>query len=232
MVKQFAPQAKRFYQCHDLHFVRTQRQFEVEEGVGQSPESQRWKEIEVRVMAEMDVIHTPSTSERDWIQAQFPDKKVQDVPIFLYDKIPLDGNPDDGGDISQRKGLLFVGGASHPPNVDAMQWFLKEVFPALIKEIPDITLTIVGKHMENFFSGIPGVICTGWISDEELERLYRTSRVVVFPLRYGAGVKGKVIEAMAWGLPTVGSENSFEGNGIHFSQLSMPKAKDDWISPY
>ena len=51
--------------------------------------------------------------------------KFQDVPIFLYDKIPLDGNPDDGGDISQRKGLLFVGGASYPPNVDAMQWFLK-----------------------------------------------------------------------------------------------------------
>ncbi|MDP4677841.1 MAG: glycosyltransferase, partial [Burkholderiaceae bacterium] len=205
IVKQFAPQAKRFYQCHDLHFVRTQRQFEVEGGVGQSPESQRWKEIEMRVMAEMDVIHTPSTSERDWIQEQFPDKKVQDVPIFLYDKIPLDGNPDDGGDISQRKGLLFVGGASHPPNVDAMQWFLEEVFPQLREEFPDVTLTIVGKHMEKLFCGIPGVICTGWIPDEELEMLYRTSRLAVFPLRYGAGVKGKVIEAAAWGLPIVGS---------------------------
>lgn len=229
VVKQFAPQAKRFYQCHDLHFVRTQRQFEVEGGVGQSPESQRWKEIEMRVMAQMDVIHTPSTTERDWIQAQFPNKKVQDVPIFLYDNIPLDGNPDDGGDISQRKGLLFVGGASHPPNVDAMQWFLKEVFPQLRQEIPDITLTIVGKHMENFFSGIPGVICTGWIPDEELERLYRTSRLAVFPLRYGAGVKGKVIEAMAWGLPILGSKVSTEGFGLSLPRVSIPKTIDDWV---
>ena len=95
--------------------------------------------------------------------------------------------------------------------MDAMQWFLKEVFPQLREEFPDVTLTIVGKHMENLFSDIPGVNCTGWISDEELERLYRTSRVAVFPLRYGAGVKGKVMEAMAWGLPVVGSEVAFEG---------------------
>jgi O-antigen biosynthesis protein len=138
--------------------VRAQRQFEVEGGVGVCTESQRWKEIEMRVMAQMDVLNTQIITERDWIQKQFPNKKVQDVPIFLYDKIPLDGNPDDGGEISQRKGLLFVGGASHSPNVDAMQWFLKEVFPQLREEIPDVTLTIVGKHMEKLFSGIPGVI--------------------------------------------------------------------------
>jgi O-antigen biosynthesis protein len=211
LLKKYAPQARLFYQCHDLHFVRTQRQFEVEGGQGVSPESERWKAIEMRVMSQVDVIHTPSTTERDWIQQQFPSKKVEDVPIFLYDKVPLDGNPDDGGDISQRKGLLFVGGASHPPNVDGMQWFLKEVFPSLREELPDITLTIVGKHMENHFSGIPGVICTGWIPDEQLEHLYRTSRVAVFPLRYGAGVKGKVIEAMAWGLPLVTTAVSMEG---------------------
>ena len=231
VVKQLAPKAKCFYQCHDLHFVRTQRQFEVEGGVGASPESQRWKEIEMRVMAQMDVIHTPSTTERDWIQQQFPDKKVQDVPLFFYDKVPLDGNPDDGGDISQRKGLLFVGGASHPPNIDAMQWFLKEVFPELRAQIPQTTLTIVGKHMEKRFSNIPGVVCTGWIPDEELERLYRTSRLAVFPLRYGAGAKGKVIEAAAWGLPIVGSVVAFEGLQLHGQGLPTLEHGKPWIAP-
>ena len=126
---------------------------------------------------------------------------------------------------------MFVGGASHPPNIDAMQWFLKEVFPELRAQIPQTTLTIVGKHMEKRFSNIPGVVCTGWIPDEELERLYRTSRLAVFPLRYGAGAKGKVIEAAAWGLPIVGSVVAFEGLQLHGQGLPTLEHGKPWIAP-
>jgi len=114
---------------------------------------------------------------------------------------------------ARREGLLFVGGFSHVPNADAMRWFLADILPLIHQERPDIRLHIVGGGAPEdiLAAASERVICHGFVSDEALRRLYRTCRLAVVPLRFGAGIKGKVVEAMAQGLPVLTTPIGAEG---------------------
>ena len=115
----------------------------------------------------------------------------------------------------KQEGLLFVGGFAHPPNADAVRWFMQEIWPALKKQCPTLTFHVVGSRAPEEILAMNdpehGVVIHGFVSDEELSRLYRTLSMVVVPLRYGAGVKGKVIEAMYYGAPVVTTSVGAEG---------------------
>jgi glycosyltransferase involved in cell wall biosynthesis len=102
-----------------------------------------------------------------------------------------------------RSGLLFVGGFDHAPNGDAVEYMVTEIMPLLIREIPDIHLTVVGSNPSDRIRALAGerVTIAGWVAD--LDPIYASTRVVVAPLRYGAGVKGKVGQALAMGVPMV-----------------------------
>jgi glycosyltransferase involved in cell wall biosynthesis len=109
--------------------------------------------------------------------------------------------------------LLFVGGFAHSPNADAIIWFCREVLPQLSTGHRPLQLSIVGSRAGPDIRALqqPGVEVLGFVSDDELRRLYRQADIVVAPLRYGAGVKGKVIEAMARGVPVVTTDVGAQG---------------------
>lgn len=214
-VKEHAPQARVIYQCHDLHHLREQRRHEVDGGSGEAPEARRWRAIEQRVLAAADVIHTPSAFERAWIAERFPDKVVRDVPIYFWDHAPLDGAAPDGGSLAARApaDLLFVGGFRHPPNEDAVLWCAREILPRVRAGIPGARLIVVGGHPTPALQALPAeaVVLRGRLGDAELGDAYRAARLALVPLRWGAGVKGKLVEALAWGLPVVATPTGAEG---------------------
>jgi glycosyltransferase involved in cell wall biosynthesis len=102
-------------------------------------------------------------------------------------------------------GILFVAGFAHPPNVDAAQWFVGEVLPRVRAHFPGVPLTLVGSHPARSVQALAGdgVTVTGFVTDEQLDRHYAAARVAICPLRFGAGVKLKVVEAMHHGVPLV-----------------------------
>ena len=108
--------------------------------------------------------------------------------------------------------LLFVGGFRHAPNVDAMMWFCRSILP-IISDKADFTLTIAGSNPSPDIQALEseGVTVRGFVSDEELEKLYGESDIVVVPLRYGAGIKGKVIEAFSKCIPVVTTSIGLQG---------------------
>lgn len=132
---------------------------------------------------------------------------VHYVPPYFFDVL-RDITP-----FEHREGILFVGGFNHPPNKDAMVWFLEEIYDLLYKQ--NIRLTIVGSKMPQFIykykERYNDLNILSDISVDELSNLYSKIKIAVVPLRYGAGVKGKVIEAMANGVPVVGTDVAFEG---------------------
>lgn len=109
---------------------------------------------------------------------------------------------------------MFVGGFAHPPNADAVLWFAKEIFP-LIRARFRVPFYVVGSKVTEEIKALEqpdnGIIVKGFVSEEELFRLYASCRVVVVPLRYGAGVKGKVVEAIYNGAPVVTTSIGAEG---------------------
>ena len=153
--------------------------------------------------------HVVGSYEQELMQKAFPDKPIRNIPLYIYDKLLSDVNKD----FSSRHDILYVGGFGHPPNIDAVLWFAKEIFPLIIAKYPDIKWHIVGgkvpKEIDQLASN--NIIIEGFVPDEYLENLYRTCRLAVVPLRFGAGVKGKVVEAAYFQIPLVTTSIGAEG---------------------
>jgi glycosyltransferase involved in cell wall biosynthesis len=101
--------------------------------------------------------------------------------------------------------LLFVAGFGHPPNVDAARWLCAEIMPRVRARIPGAKLRLVGASPTAEVLALADALTevTGAVSEEELLASYRRARVAVVPLRFGAGIKSKVVEALQQGLPLV-----------------------------
>ncbi len=116
--------------------------------------------------------------------------------------------------LAVRHDLMFVAGFAHPPNADAATWFVHEVLPHIRERHPQIHLDLVGSNPSAEVMALAGegVTVTGFVTDEELAARYGRARVVVAPLALmAAGVKGKVIEAMRFGVPCVTTSAGIQG---------------------
>ncbi len=111
----------------------------------------------------------------------------------------------------ERAGLMFVGGYRHPPNVDAVVWYANEVLPEVERLLPGVRTYIIGSNPPESITALsgPGLEVLGFVPD--MTPYLRECRISISPLRYGAGVKGKVNQAMSYGLPVVGTTPSVEG---------------------
>ncbi|MCX6251662.1 MAG: glycosyltransferase [Bacteroidetes bacterium] len=201
--------AKIFFYGHDLHYLREFRQYQLEKKEELLKGAMKSKEIEQKLFEFVDFIYYPSQAEIDIIYKEFKIKgKARKIVPYIFDEFL---KPDYHFD--ERKDILFVGGFYHQPNCDAMLWFLVEIFPAINKSIPGIKLYIAGSNpTEEIKSKVAdNIIVTGYLSDEELKQLYKKCRLVVAPLRFGAGIKGKIVEAMYCGLPVITTSIGAEG---------------------
>ena len=215
--------AKIVFQVVDLHYLREQRRWSNAGKSGDSPEAVRQKGIEFRLVEASDAVHTPSTFESALLQAEFPHKRIADVPIFFYEALP-EPQLHHGG-----KNLLFVGGYGHPPNEDAILWFAKEILPGILAKHPDVRVHLVGGGAGSAVQALAGehVKLHGRVDDDALEEAYRTSDIAVVPLRFGAGVKGKAVEAMAKGLPVVTTPIGAEGIPEHGCPLVVGETAEE-----
>ena len=207
IVKKYAT-GKIIYFAHDLHHIRLYREYLITHDENTLKESKHWEEVEMKLFSLADVGHVVGSYEQKIMQEKFPNKPIRNIPIYIYDKIPMVEK-----DFSKRKNIMFVGGFGHGPNVDGTIWFYNEVFNKILKEIPDIKWHIVGSKITDNIKKLASdnIIIDGFLSDEELAKLYGECRIAVVPLRVGAGVKGKIIEAAYYQIPVVTTSVGAEG---------------------
>lgn len=200
---------KCIYYGHDLHFLREWREYQLTGDEKKKEASEYWKGIEFGMMRKADISYYPSQVEVNAIHELDPSIRVKAITAYVFDEqVKREEN------FALRNGLLFVGGFAHPPNKDAVLWFADHVFPKIRAKLPDVTFNIVGSKADEEVLALgkrKGIKVLGFVSDEELEQLYQKNRIVVVPLRYGAGVKGKVVEALHNGAPIVTTSCGAEG---------------------
>ncbi|WP_088341158.1 glycosyltransferase [Robiginitalea sediminis] len=127
----------------------------------------------------------------------------------------------DNPGFESRKDLVFVGNGLHAPNRDAVKWLVQMFAPLLAETLPKAQLHICGAYLpEKWKKGMDAtshIQIHGHVPD--IESVFRKTRLQVAPLRFGAGVKGKILQALSCGLPTlttpVGAEGLFSGEGAH-----------------
>lgn len=205
VLREHAPAATIAYDTVDLHFVREQRRAALGEQAAHA-KAASMKEIELALVRATDATLVVTEEERAQILELVADARVLVVPN-ANEVAPDEATPGHAG----RSGLLFVGGFQHTPNVDAARHLVEDVMPLVWRELPDVRVTIVGPDAPESVVRLASqrVDVAGWVPD--LTPLLRESLVMVAPLRYGAGMKGKVTQSMAAGLPVVTTPTGAEG---------------------
>jgi len=212
-VREFAPSATVIYDTVDLHWVRESRRFAMAspvrvEGNGtpatHGPKAAALMELELAVVRASDMTVTVTEDERAQILRYVPGAETIVIPT-------VHANATHVAPAERRSGVLFVGGFEHPPNVDAVEYLVREVMPRVWSRLGEVTLTIVGASTPAAVEALAGpqVEIAGWVSD--LEPLFDGARALVAPLRFGAGVKGKITQGLAAGLPIVTTPVGAEG---------------------
>ena len=218
---------KVIYYGHDLHFLRERREYELTGDVERKNASAYWKSMELDLMRKASISYYPSNLEVDYIHTF--DKKInaKAITAYVFEKFgDIDYNPD------IREGVLFVGGFSHPPNADALKYFLDNMWDEIYAQIK-APFYIVGSNATDEIKALhnesKGIIFKGFVSEEELKELYEKVRLVVVPLRYGAGVKGKVIEALYYNDPVITTSVGAEGIDNSYNQMLVADEPGDFV---
>lgn len=207
---------KVIYYGHDLHFLRESREYQITGDLKTKEDAEYWKSVELTLMSKAAVSYYPSYIERDAVKEIDPTIHVKDITAYVFDEFKTDIQED----FAKREGLLFVGGFAHPPNADAVLWFAKDIYPLIRQQMEAAgrrapEFYVVGSKVTDEIKALEqpgsGIVIKGFVSEEELEQLYATCKIVVVPLRYGAGVKGKVVEAIYNGAPIVTTSIGAEG---------------------
>jgi len=196
------------YYGHDLHFLRETTQYEIEKDPKLLKSAEKWKETECYLFEQSDIVLTPSEEEKKIITSLNPAYRVETILPYFFT------NPSAAvADFTERNDILFVGGFGHQPNLDAVEWFCSQVWPAVHAALPAARFIVVGSNPPESIKKWQGngIEIKGFVSDKELDAIYNQVKLVVIPLRYGAGVKGKTIEAMYHGLPLVTTAFGIEG---------------------
>ena len=206
LVRTLAPQARTIFDTVDLHHLRESRAAAVSGEDGRSADATRQRELEL--IAASDCTLLTSGVELELVQRALPAAQLE----LLGNIHRVRGRQRDFAD---RRDLLFIGGFDHPPNADAVRWFVQAVLPRLRERLPGVTLHLIGTadaRVRRELS-VDGVIVHGRVVD--IDPWLDGCRVSIAPLRFGAGVKGKINTAMASGLPVVATTIAAEAMGLH-----------------
>ncbi|VVE85893.1 glycosyltransferase [Pandoraea sputorum] len=206
-VRNYCGRAKVLYHTVDLHFLRMEREAELLNDAAKQKAAQEMKEREFATINASDVAIVHSTAELKLLQPQLPEAEICVFPLIM----DVSGT---AKRFDERRDIIFVGGYQHAPNVDAVQYFVHDIMPVLRQLLPGVRLHVVG-------SAPPPAICALACDDvlvagfvEHLNPLLDQMRISVAPLRYGAGIKGKIGTAMAAGLPVVATSLAAEGMSL------------------
>ncbi|MCD7099173.1 class I SAM-dependent methyltransferase [Stenotrophomonas sp. MMGLT7] len=205
--------AKLVYYGHDIHHLRMQQQLALKADEELQREMERFREFEHTLWRQSDVVLYPSAEEthhvRDWLSANVPGSvtRAETIPLYAFEQIDAVPGPE------QRAGILLVAGFAHAPNVDAALWFVNEVLPLVDREMPGMRVSLVGSdpRPEVLALASERIQVTGYVSDARLEAYYQQARISVAPLRFGGGVKGKILESLRYGVPCVTTSVGLQG---------------------
>jgi GT2 family glycosyltransferase/glycosyltransferase involved in cell wall biosynthesis/SAM-dependent methyltransferase len=226
-VRRWCPTAKVVVHTSDLHYLRETREAELRGDAALLERAERTRQEELALIQQVDAAIVHSPVEQALLRAQCHDARVC---LFGWAiEVPGTTVPVDG-----RRDLVFLGGYQHAPNVDAVLFFVQAVMPLIRTRLPGVRFHAVGSNPPECLCALASadVIVTGYVPDlrDQLDRM----RVAVAPLRYGAGIKGKVVTTMSHGVPGVITSVAAEGLGLidgeHTLVADSPEAIADAVA--
>jgi GT2 family glycosyltransferase len=221
-VRLYCPNAKIIFHTVDLHYLREERAARVKNSIVDLKNAQQLKIDEIEICRKADCTLVPSMSEVSLLGKEVPDAYVECFPFVL-------SIPGRKKRFDERQNIAFIAGYLHEPNVDAITYFVREIWPHIAERLPHGQLLLVGSNMPEAVRRLAGdrIRAVGYV--QNLTQFLENCRLTVAPLRYGAGIKGKVISSLAHGVPVIASPLGVEGMGCeHGVHLLVADTTAEW----
>jgi len=223
LVRRLAPRAKIVFNTVDLNFVRVGRRAELEGSRHQARKARSHRVAELRYLDQADASILISPAERDLVASEVDPRRLAVIPLIR--ELPAVRATFEGS-----RDIAFIGHFTHRPNVDAVRFFLAEIWPSLRQALPEVRFDIIGK---DFPPGLlplldERVTVRGLVPD--LDAVLPGIRLCVAPLRFGAGLKGKLATSLGYGVPSVVSPVAIEGMGMVDGRHALVAVSpEDWV---
>jgi glycosyltransferase involved in cell wall biosynthesis len=208
-IKRFMPRAKVVFDTVDLGHIREYREAELYQSARLKVKAGKTKQRELSQIIDSDYCLVVSYDEKEYLDnlsLGTPIRVVSNIHNIHATQTPF----------KSREQIIFVGGYDHPPNRDAVQFLIEDIMPIVYELNPEIELLLIGSNMPEAIKSVsaPNITVLGFVDD--LTPLLHSAKMSVAPLRYGAGVKGKINQSMSYGLPVVATTTAAEGmNLVH-----------------
>ncbi|AUS03988.1 glycosyltransferase [Pseudotamlana carrageenivorans] len=208
LVKQVNNKVKLIYDMVDFHYLRNMREYELNSDTKLKVKAEKYLNIELENCENADKIVVISDNDKVVLSEYFQDVSKMVILGNVHDFLK---HEEEGIPFNKRSDLLFVGGFAHKPNTDAVLWLKKEIMPLVWSEIPDLKINIIGGRppqdildLNDEYFKVLGFV-------EDVSKYFNSAKLFVAPLRFGAGVKGKIGQSFEFGLPVVTTEIGAEG---------------------
>lgn len=224
-IRRYCPQAKIIYYPHDLHFIRMKREGKLLNKKHLLKYAAKSRLIELENSRRSDCTVVVSTNERDQLQSCLPESRINFLPLVFSEQGANQKKPHFG-----KTDMVFIGNFNHTPNADGVRWFVTEIFPLILCKLPDARFHIVGANPPKDIAELSSesVIIHGFVDD--LDALLSKMSISVVPLRFGAGMKGKVGSALRCGLPVVSTSIGCEGMSLSAGEGTIIADNSDEFS--
>lgn len=207
-IKNTNQNCKCIFDMVDFHYLRLIREYELHKDHKLKKEAEAFLTIEIDNCKKADTIIAISQNDKEILKQYYSDdskiKVIGNVHQFIK-------KTDDFLPFQKRKQLLFLGGFKHVPNVDAVKHLKDDIMPLVWKQDPEIEVVIVGSYPSQDILDLSSskFMVKGFVDDVSI--YFKQSRLFVAPLRYGAGVKGKIGQSFEWSLPVITTDVGIEG---------------------
>lgn len=203
------PELKRIYDTIDLHYIRLKREADLTKNTVLEREAELIKNNELQFAKKADFTIAITNDEQQILKKEGIKNTIV-IPNIHEENFSENGF----STFKERSGLVFIGGYSHKPNIDAVKWLIEEIMPIVWKVNPEIKVTLLGSNPPAEVSALQSskVCIPGFIDD--VSGYFNTSRVFVAPLRFGAGMKGKIGQSLSYALPIITTAIGAEGIGL------------------
>jgi glycosyltransferase involved in cell wall biosynthesis len=202
----------------DLHHVREIREAEINQDRRALEAAKQTEALETSLALRANTTIVISEAEKKILQEKAPEAKIRIIPLIF------EGRTQERVD-SVLPVITFLGSFLHQPNVDSVNWLISEIWPKIKSVNPNARLNIVGDDPAGNLRKLPlegpGITYRGWVKD--LDPVIAETQVWVAPLRYGAGVKGKIGLAMGNQIPVVTTSIGAEGMGLIDGHTALVK---------
>ncbi|HEY4757147.1 MAG TPA: glycosyltransferase, partial [Chthoniobacterales bacterium] len=206
-VRLYAPQSRIIFDTVDLHYLREQREAQLTQDPDVRRKAQERQLLEDRLIKEADETWVVSPIEQQMLQENWPNKSIQLVSNIVDVTGPV--TP-----FALRRDWLFIGGFQHRPNIDAVLFFVQEIYPLIRERLPETKFYIIGDKAPPEIVALASdrIIVAGL--QRNVRSFFDSVRLSVAPLRFGAGIKGKINQSMAFGVPVVATSIAVEGMNL------------------